>query len=81
MLRGGADDIGGTLMEETISRMAGSENGSRAHRGRADGDRGGGGPPGAPAHDDLRGYPEEAGPGRAPADGGLSGPTSDRTAR
>ncbi len=28
MLRGGADDLGGTLMEETISRMAGSENGS-----------------------------------------------------
>jgi FO synthase len=29
MLRGGADDLGGTLMEETISRMAGSEHGSR----------------------------------------------------
>ncbi len=28
MLRGGADDLGGTLMEETISRMAGSTNGS-----------------------------------------------------
>ncbi|MER7275494.1 bifunctional FO biosynthesis protein CofGH [Dactylosporangium sp. NPDC000244] len=28
MLRGGANDIGGTLMEETISRMAGSEHGS-----------------------------------------------------
>ena len=28
ILRGGADDMGGTLMEETISRMAGSENGS-----------------------------------------------------
>ncbi|SDQ11777.1 bifunctional FO biosynthesis protein CofGH [Quadrisphaera sp. DSM 44207] len=27
-LSGGADDLGGTLMEETISRMAGSENGS-----------------------------------------------------
>jgi FO synthase len=25
VLRGGADDMGGTLMEETISRMAGSE--------------------------------------------------------
>ena len=24
MLRGGANDLGGTLMEETISRMAGS---------------------------------------------------------
>ncbi|GAA1401593.1 bifunctional FO biosynthesis protein CofGH [Pseudonocardia kongjuensis] len=28
VLAGGADDMGGTLMEETISRMAGSENGS-----------------------------------------------------
>jgi FO synthase len=28
MLRGGADDLGGTLMEETISRMAGSAHGS-----------------------------------------------------
>jgi len=28
LLRGGANDIGGTLMEETISRMAGSQNGS-----------------------------------------------------
>lgn len=28
MLRGGANDMGGTLMEETISRMAGSEHGS-----------------------------------------------------
>jgi len=28
MLNSGADDLGGTLMEETISRMAGSEHGS-----------------------------------------------------
>ncbi len=28
MLAGGVNDLGGTLMEETISRMAGSENGS-----------------------------------------------------
>jgi FO synthase len=28
MLQGGADDLGGTLMEETISRMAGADNGS-----------------------------------------------------
>lgn len=28
MLRSGADDLGGTLMEETISRMAGSSHGS-----------------------------------------------------
>lgn len=29
MLRGGCNDLGGTLMEETISRMAGSEHGSQ----------------------------------------------------
>ncbi|HEV2372706.1 MAG TPA: bifunctional FO biosynthesis protein CofGH [Streptosporangiaceae bacterium] len=28
VLRGGANDVGGTLMEETISRMAGSQHGS-----------------------------------------------------
>ncbi|MFI6587342.1 bifunctional FO biosynthesis protein CofGH [Embleya sp. NPDC050493] len=29
MLQGGANDMGGTLMEETISRMAGADNGSK----------------------------------------------------
>ncbi|WP_246097858.1 bifunctional FO biosynthesis protein CofGH [Rhodococcus spelaei] len=29
MLQGGANDLGGTLMEETISRMAGSQHGSQ----------------------------------------------------
>jgi FO synthase len=29
VLRGGCNDLGGTLMEETISRMAGSQHGSR----------------------------------------------------
>ena len=29
LLRGGVNDLGGTLMEETISRMAGSQHGSR----------------------------------------------------
>ena len=29
LLAGGVDDLGGTLMEETISRMAGSQHGSR----------------------------------------------------
>ncbi len=29
VLAGGVDDLGGTLMEETISRMAGSAYGSR----------------------------------------------------
>jgi FO synthase len=32
VLRGGVNDLGGTLMEETISRMAGSTNGSRKER-------------------------------------------------
>ena len=53
MLEGGADDLGGTLMEETISRMAGSEHGSlksvtssrRSPRGRPARDA---------AHHDLR---------------------------
>jgi 2-iminoacetate synthase ThiH len=31
MLRGGVNDLGGTLTEETISRMAGSENGTFVH--------------------------------------------------
>jgi FO synthase len=29
VLAGGSNDLGGTLMEETISRMAGSQHGSR----------------------------------------------------
>jgi FO synthase len=33
MLRGGANDLGGTLMEETISRMAGAEHGIRKEPG------------------------------------------------
>lgn len=32
VLNGGVNDLGGTLMEETISRMAGSTNGSRKDR-------------------------------------------------
>ena len=32
VLKGGVNDLGGTLMEETISRMAGSTNGSRKER-------------------------------------------------
>jgi FO synthase len=34
MLRSGVDDLGGTLMEETISRMAGSQHGSAATVGQ-----------------------------------------------
>jgi FO synthase len=36
ILRGGANDIGGTLMEETISRMAGSEHGSSRTKAELD---------------------------------------------
>ena len=55
MLRGGVNDLGGTLMEETISRMAGSEHGSaktvaELHEIVA----GLPGPHGPPAHDHLR---------------------------
>jgi FO synthase len=32
VLAGGVNDLGGTLMEETISRMAGSTNGSSRDR-------------------------------------------------
>jgi FO synthase len=32
MLRGGANDFGGTLMEETISRMAGADFGIKLER-------------------------------------------------
>ena len=38
VLRGGANDLGGTLMEETISRMAGSEHGSARTAAQLDGD-------------------------------------------
>ena len=39
MLAGGANDLGGTLMEETICRMAGSQHGSAKTVSRAGGDR------------------------------------------
>ena len=65
ILRAGANDFGGTLMEETISRMAGAEWGilddARAVRRRDPRDRAR--PRGA--HDDVR-------PRRTPSDGGLS---------
>ena len=55
VLRGGVNDLGGTLMEETISRMAGSEHGSAKTvadlHAIVDGLPG---PPRPPAHDDLR---------------------------
>ena len=64
MLRSGANDLGGTLMEETISRMAGSQlrlvpvgPGPGRHRG-------GGGPPGQAAHHAVRGGAGGAADGR-----------------
>ena len=55
VLRGGVNDLGGTLMEETISRMAGSEHGSA--KTVADLHEIVAGLPGRtrpPAHDDVR---------------------------
>ena len=54
MLQAGANDLGGTLMEETISRMAGSEHGSAKTVGRADRDRRRHRPPGPAARHDVR---------------------------
>ena len=48
MLRSGANDLGGTLMEETISRMAGSSYGSYRSIRDLPGHRRGGGPPARP---------------------------------
>ena len=54
MLDAGANDLGGTLMEETISRMAGSEHGSAKTVRGARRDRRGHRTPGRAAHDDVR---------------------------
>ena len=54
MLNGGANDLGGTLMEETISRMAGSEFGSAKSRRGTRRDRRGHRPARPPAHHDIR---------------------------
>ena len=54
MLNAGANDLGGTLMEETISRMAGSEHGSAKTVAELARDRRRHRPPGARAHHDVR---------------------------
>ncbi len=58
MLQGGANDLGGTLMEETISRMAGSQHGSEKTveelRAIAEGI-------GRPAHERLTNYSRREG--------------------
>ena len=54
MLNGGANDLGGTLMEETISRMAGSEHGSAKTVAELVAIAEGIGRPGASAHHHLR---------------------------
>ncbi|MEJ1229575.1 MAG: hypothetical protein WDM88_01355 [Galbitalea sp.] len=54
MLQGGADDVGGTLMEETISRMAGADNGSEKTVDELELLRVADRPRGVPAHHDLR---------------------------
>ena len=54
MLNGGANDLGGTLMEETISRMAGSEFGSAKTVEELVADRRGHRPPRSSAHHHVR---------------------------
>ena len=61
VLRGGANDLGGTLMEETISRMAGADHGSYKTISGLRAITESLGRPAAPAHHHLR-----RGPGRAP---------------
>ena len=54
VLNGGVNDLGGTLMEETISRMAGSQHGSRQDDRGTDRDGHRRRPPGPRAHHHLR---------------------------
>ena len=66
-LRWGVNDLGGTLMEESISRLAGSYHGVAPRPAGADRRRARGGPPGRRAHDAVRAA-------RAlPSDGGCVG--------
>ena len=66
MLSGGCNDLGGTLMEETISPDGRLGARLGAHGGRADRDRHGGRAPGAPAHHHLPRPGRAAGPRRPP---------------
>ena len=52
-LRWGVNDLGGTLMEESISRLAGSYHGTRLDPEQLVGSRARGGPPGGRAHHAL----------------------------
>ena len=56
-LRWGVNDLGGTLMEENISRLAGSYHGVAPRPGRPDRRRAPRRPPGRRAHDALRDPP------------------------
>ena len=56
-LRWGVNDLGGTLMEENISRLAGSYHGVMLDAGRPDRGRTSRRPPGSGAHDALRTAP------------------------
>ena len=53
-LRWGVNDLGGTLMEESISRLAGSYHGVRLDPPQLIGAAHAAGPPGGRAHDALR---------------------------
>ena len=72
VLRGGADDMGGTLMEETISRMAGSENGSARTVAELTAIAAAAGRPVRQRTTTYVGEPARLAPPVAPADGGLS---------
>ena len=67
-LRWGVNDLGGTLMEESISRMAGSYHGVTARARGAGRGRAPRRPPGGRAHDAVRDPP----PLRARAAGGMN---------
>ena len=54
VLNGGVNDLGGTLMEETISRMAGSTNGSPKERDELETMAAAAGRPARAAHHSLR---------------------------
>ena len=63
MLRAGVNDLGGTLMEETISRMAGSEHGSAKSPSELEAIAGGIGRP-VRQRTTTYGVPDRPGPGR-----------------
>ena len=74
MLHAGANDLGGTLMEETISRMAGSEHGSAKTVAELDRDR-------APASAGRSASAPRRTASRSAPEGGPHGPAAGDAAR